>query len=230
MNMINRKKTVVAFFFVCVCVCSYSAVLEPEWRGESGTAEAIYHFETNVNPPVPSLYINPYGGPVSPVINLGTAGEGWQVGTDLNIDDTTGYWGLGLDGTITFTMPFEVVLDSYTVDFMFDVIGYKDPFLNGLPELSLESSVDTSNIGYYEQFIESDPEWGGSWDHTVMTGQVTVSSITNLVIKLQAPSGKSSPIQDVAIYTRTTAIPEPAVISLILGGAGLLLLLKRRFQ
>jgi hypothetical protein len=223
---LDRLTAVLSAAVILSSLCVNGAVLAPTWDGDVDTTRTVYSFGSNENPAVPdsATFSNPYGTPSS-LINTGTFGEGWQIDTDLNIDET-GYWGIDDTGFMVFTVPFAESGDGpYTVEFMLDVIGYQDSFLNGLPLLSLESDVVSENIDTYDLLIQPD-QWG-NWSHQVMTGTVTVASSSSLEFKLQAPTGRSTPIQNVAIYTR--AIPEPAAISLILAASGALLFLRRRF-
>ncbi len=214
--------------FVLVLNLQAAIFEEPSWKNEAGATQTYYTFETAANPPV-ALETNLYGSAMA-LIDPGTE-IGWQSGSPINYD-SSGCWVVSSEGFLQFTVPVSfAVLEPFTFEFMIDVITYEAPGLWISPSLTLQGDVVSEDSDFYSDLIAEDSFFGGgSWNHNVTTGTVEMAATaTTLDFRLEASSAALA-IQDVAIYTRAIAVPEPAVITLILGGSGLLLLLKRRFQ
>ncbi len=205
-----------------------SSIVVPDWDGEANTTSVYYSFPTGENPPVATAMANAYG-PVQTLILPGTASSGWNDPTNpfhVTRGDGTGAWNINPDGYITSVVPFASSgAGSSIVEVWVDVIGYYGITL--MPGIQVSGTA--SNVVVSEFLEELDPLFpGAEWRHKLWKGMVEVTGANSVTVTLTGAPRWGSHIDRIAIYTQ--AIPEPAVISLVLAFSGLTLFVKRRLS
>ncbi|VGO22243.1 hypothetical protein [Pontiella sulfatireligans] len=202
----------------------FSDLSVPSWAGNENTTSVAYSFITDVNPPVADEVSNPYGV-VQTSLLPGTASAGWHdpaVPWEVTRADGSGAWNINPDGYIRTAVPFsDESLDSYTVELWIDVVAFVD--ITKLPEINVSGGTVTDfNI---DDFFEQDGLKIGEWRQMVWTGTIEVVGSNSLTVDIVGAPTWGSQIDRVAIYTQ--AIPEPAVLSLIIVFAGAALVGRR---
>lgn len=220
----------ISLFVGVVTVCSsvtFGAYVVPDWAGDEGTTSNLHDFATSDLVTGAAAELNPNGTSVATVsLGSGAAG-GWQDPTTPWISTTranSGAWNINDDGFIQIDIPvWDGTSAPYELELWIDTIAFVG--LTTLPEVEVSPATPVLDFGTSVELEETAAL--GEWNHLVWTGTVTVASSSPVSIKLNGTSGTSN-IDRIAVYSR--AIPEPAVITLILGAGGSLLFLKRRFM
>ena len=218
-----KKLLMVILLGALIAGPAISDVLVPSWGSDAETSSVLYKFTDDSTTPVADEESNP-NGTGSALIDEGTgAAAGWVPAVPLfGARGDSGYWNINDDGYIQINVPVaDGSLISYELELWIDAISFVD--LTTLPDIEVNAPVVESNT--YDEFLEAPTL--GEWRHVMWTGIVSVASAADISIDILGTSG-SSQIDRVAVYSRI--IPEPAVITLILGSSTLLLVIRRRFM
>lgn len=214
--------------FIMLGPISMASVLVPEWDGRPGTTSALFAFATGDKEVSPTSSRNPYGSVTMLVENETVWGAGWMAPGDpygLTRGNGGGAWDLGQHGLISIMVPVsEIGRESVNmIDLFMHVIWYQGPM--GTPGFEM-SGQTPSYQNLVDLFVEADGP--GAWYGT--TWEATFDNVTDneLTLSIQAP-WNGAVVESIAIYTRTTPVPEPSSLLLLgLAAGGLPFLRKRK--
>lgn len=205
-----------AVFLSSIALASVStaAVFVPAWDGQPGTTSALFTFETSDKQAPPSVVRNPYGSVSMLVENETTLGAGWMDPAEpFHLTrNGTGAWDLGQNGLISIVVPVSEggAGSVHAIDLFMHVVWYQGPM--GVPEYGVDG-LSPSHENSVDSLLQADGP--GAWYQTVWEAGFDNVTENELTLEIQAP-WNGAVVESIAIYTRSTVIPEPS--SLLLAG------------
>ncbi|NQU12386.1 PEP-CTERM sorting domain-containing protein [bacterium] len=197
------------------------------------TSQTYLYTNNSAYMPSADVATNAYGAAPA-TVTLGAFAAGWQDPTDpFALAAYDGAWDLGINGTITTTIPFTITpAGPHDVSLVIDMIAYYDSPLYLTPTLSLSGTI--TNAGLITTTLDHvDPLFGGSWNHTTWSNVVvTLNDVGTLnVIITAGPNGGVVDALSVMSFATNfeTVIPEPSTVALLGMGAGFVWFLRRGF-
>jgi hypothetical protein len=215
-----------------VMLSSQAQAQLPSWYGQPNTTRTEYIFDSGVITPSANIFESPFGA-ASALVTVGAFSSGWQdplAPFSLSGITNNGAWDLGRFGTINVTLPIASAPPdpgfTYTVDFDIYAIFYlSSPIAS--PTLETFGNVP-SNLVRTQTFEADDPGFpGATWQRVRWTGSFQAQTATSLQIGITG-AFFGSVIDDMGLFTRTTAIPEPSAALLICFSAIGLVVRRRR--
>lgn len=221
--MFTRRLGIAAMTLLVCLVGSASFAHDlapPQWRGEDFTTFQEWIFSTDANPASPEVCNNQCGSPVA-AITVGEFGSGWFDRLP-GLGEQEGYWDLGGDdGSITVTIPnFPSPPESYKL-IRIQVTYYRD--INQAPTVTISGGtlIDSGEI-----LVESVPT-GGSWVLSWSDWQMVPNPASETIVFTGAKEW-GSVIDQIAIDTKCTVVPEPSSLYALAIGSTALLWFRRR--
>lgn len=217
MTVMFRSALILAF----PAAAAQAIVTIPVWHEDPQTTYTSFAFTTNNPTAAPESFDNDYGTPALSVAPgpFASGDNGWR--------SNKGAWDLGREGTLTITIPISSAADASlpkNVEVFVNFIWYSGPFtVTPVYTVADHTPVFSATEG---ELVEPDGALG-SWQRTVWSASfedVTTDTLT--LVMTGAFNG--SVVDDVILYTRYAAIPEPgAATFLVLAAAGSLLHRRR---
>ncbi len=170
------------------------------------TLEWQWEFNSDANPASPHL-----GGPgATAAIQVGDFGAGWH--NDWGLGTATGYWDLGINGTVTLTIP-NLASPSQSYNATLSIVQWVDGFLFS-GDLGYAFSGATQ-VGTTSTHLIESTEFGSWVQYDTVWSLLASSEPSTITI-----TGPSDGAIFAGISARITVVPEPTTMI-----AGLLLLL-----
>jgi hypothetical protein len=194
-------------------------MIQPEWRDQEGTTYQEWRFDTGVNPAVPEVIHNQYGG-ASASITVGTMGEGWQYQLP-GLGSQTGYWDLGDGGG-------QIVLgiDNRPLPLDYKEIWVQVTYYQDISQPPTVDVPGATCIGGQTGLLVEDTGNGSGWFLDQSVWLIEPNPDYELVV-LTSDVTWGSVIDQIVVDT--ICIPEPTTVGL-LALAGLMLLQKRHHK
>lgn len=183
----------------------------PAWRGLPGSRSQAWAFSDSSDP-APATSAT-HGSPTAD-ITLGNFNSGWL--DNIFLGTQTGYWDLGMGGTIDFSV--DAGPNPDLLEIVVQVTYYQDPV--AAPSITIPGATLVPGS---EQATLYEDDLLGSWMHSTSTWTMPVNP-GSLQVLLTADGAWGSTIDHVVIDTYV--VPEPATILAL--GIGCALLRRRR--